>query len=182
MTPESTPSWPAAAKAVVSVWLIYHMAAVVIAAASVPPSSTSIQSAWRLFQPYVQGMNLNHGYHYFAPNPGASSLIAWNLERADGTTAKGRFPATDIQPRLLYHRYFMLAENLGTLPERLRTEMIRSYGRHLCRTHGASEVTLSRIAHLIPSVEYVRGGGGLEAAESYEEEPLETVTCDESSR
>lgn len=169
--------WPKPVQAVVSLWLIWHLAAVVIAAASVPPSSTSVQSAWRLFAPYLQSLNLNHGFHYFAPNPGASSLIAWTAERADGSSDSGRFPDVATQPRLLYHRYFMLSENLGSLPERYRTELIRSYGRHLCRIQAADQVSLSRIVHLIPNVDYVRQGGGLQAAESYAEEPLETVSC-----
>ncbi|MEZ6062590.1 MAG: hypothetical protein R3C19_19785 [Planctomycetaceae bacterium] len=178
MSSDEYPRWSSAAMAVVSVWLIYHISAVVIAAASIPPSSTSVQSTWRFFAPYLQGLNLNHGFHYFAPNPGASSMIAWSAERSDGTTDDGRFPSVDIQPRLLYHRYFMLSENLSSVSEEMRTELIRSYGRCLCRRKSASEVTLSRIVHLIPTVEYVQDGGGLEASESYLEEPLETVTCE----
>src|SRR4051794_18240080 len=51
----------------VNLWLVYHLAAVVIAPWSVPPSSRLVQGAWRSVGPYVQLLYLNHGYHYFAP-------------------------------------------------------------------------------------------------------------------
>jgi hypothetical protein len=54
-----------------------------------------------------------HGYRFFAPNPGASHIVQYELEFADGRKEQGQFP--DLQqhwPRLLYHRHFMLSETI----------------------------------------------------------------------
>src|SRR4051812_23144308 len=67
--------WPArAAFVLLNVWIVYHLAAVVIAPWSVPPSSRLVQNGWRAVGAYVQVLYLNHGYHYFAPEPGNSTL------------------------------------------------------------------------------------------------------------
>ena len=39
---------------VVSLWLVFHVAAIVIAPASVSPSSGLVRSAWALVHPYLQ--------------------------------------------------------------------------------------------------------------------------------
>lgn len=54
--------------------------------------------------PYVDWMYLDHGYFFFAPNPGPSHLVGIR----DRSVV---FPDRKEQwPRLLYHRYFMLSE------------------------------------------------------------------------
>jgi hypothetical protein len=67
--------------------------------------------------PYVDWMYLDHGYFFFAPNPGPSHLVAIQAKqiqpsvprrlRADAWTFPDRMQQW---PRLLYHRYFMLSE------------------------------------------------------------------------
>lgn len=65
-------------------------------------------------RPYVSFMFLDHGYFFFAPNPGPSHLVQYKVEFADGRKPmEGVFPnLQEEQPRLLYHRHFMLAESL----------------------------------------------------------------------
>ena len=71
----------------------------------------------RTLAPYVEWMYLDHGYFFFAPNPGPSHLIAVQ-EKNDEANSPRRlksdarfFPDRKSQwPRLLYHRYFMLSE------------------------------------------------------------------------
>ncbi len=59
---------------------------------------------------------LGHGYRFFAPNPGPSHLVRYEVEFADGRTESHRFPDTQEQwPRLLYHRHFMVAEQVNQL-------------------------------------------------------------------
>lgn len=60
-------------------------------------------------------MFLDHGYFFFAPNPGASHLVHYKVEFADGREPiEGRFPdLKQQQPRLKYHRHFMIAENFN---------------------------------------------------------------------
>ena len=163
----------------VNVWLMYHLAAIVIAPWSVPPTSRLIQNAWRGVGDYVQILFLNHGYHYFAPEPGNSTLVAYVLELPDGRHETGRIPNRTIWPRLLYHRHFMLTEFLASsddFPPAVRTELVRAMARELCREHGARRVTLSKVTHRLPTMEWIRAGGTLD--DNYTEEPLGTFSCD----
>lgn len=83
----------------------------------------------RTLAPYVEWLYLDHGYFFFAPNPGPSHLVAAKLAANSGTstTQTGTAEASENElsigeiaylfpdrtrqwPRLLYHRYFMLSE------------------------------------------------------------------------
>jgi hypothetical protein len=48
--------------------------------------------------------------------------------------------------------------------------------RELCREHHASRVTLSKVTHQLPTMEWIRAGGTLD--DNYTEEPLGTFSCD----
>jgi hypothetical protein len=109
--------------------------------------------AWRSFRPYLQLLYLNHGYKYFAPEPGPSTLLAYTMEFADASSRQETIPNRDIHPRLLYHRHFMLTEFLNFGPD----DWHRSYARHLCRTYGAEKVTLS-LPRIDTSGERLPGG------------------------
>lgn len=163
----------------VSVVLAYHLAAIIIAPAAVSPSSQVVQSTWRYFRPYLQFFYLNHGYHFFAPEPGSSTLVGYTLEFPDGTTQVGRFPHRGIAPRLLYHRHFMLSEFLGFIPDDEEQPWHRSYAHHLCRTYGATKVSLSRINHMLPTPEAIREGRTLDDSEGFTEVPLGSYSCDD---
>ena len=65
----------------VNLWLVFHLTAIVIAPASVSPSSELVDSAWELVGPYLQFLYLNHGHHFFAPEPGESTLLAFVAHR-----------------------------------------------------------------------------------------------------
>lgn len=167
--------------ALVNVWLVYHLAAIVLAPWSVPPASRLVQNAWRTVGAYDQILFLNHGYHYFAPEPGNSTLVAYVLEMPDGSLQTGRIPSPEIHPRLLYHRHFMLTEYLASddLSPSLRSELARAMAWELCREHHARRVTLSRVTHRLPTMEFVRAGGALDDPEGYTEEPLGTFSYDD---
>jgi hypothetical protein len=107
-------------KYVVSLLLLVHLSAVFappfFRATQTPlgarsPVATEMHS---VLEPYINLMFLDHGYAFFAPGPGPSHLIRFRVEYDDGTPAVEQvFP--DLQrhwPRLLYHRHFMLAEQL----------------------------------------------------------------------
>ena len=161
----------------VSIWLVFHLSAIIIAPFSVDPSSDLIQGAWGLFQPYLQLLFLNHGYHFFAPEPTESTLLAFEAERPDGTVVEGRIPNRSIQPRLLYHRHFMLTEHLRDAPEELQKEWVESYAEHLCWKYGAARVKLTGQLHNLPSMEMVRDGVRLDDPESYESELFGVFEC-----
>lgn len=152
--------------------------------------------------PYVEFAYLNHGYFFFAPEPGPSHLLECTLTFADGREARLRFPDRKAQwPRLLYHRHFMLAEFLHQLHvpppptdasidpqlfrdwrrERQRYEMIRdSMIEHLKQRYGAAKVEITRLEHRLPSSEEVLDRGlPLDAPELYvplPDEPVESFS------
>ena len=66
-------------------------------------------------RPYIAMMYLDHGYFFFAPNPGPSFLVKYKVEYSDGRPAvEGVFPnLSEQRPRLLYHRYFMVSTALN---------------------------------------------------------------------
>ncbi len=164
---------------VVNLWLVFHLAAIIIAPASVSPSSSLMNSAWELVHPYLVFLDLNHGHHFFAPEPGESTLLAFEAERADGSVVRGRIPDRRIGPRLLYHRYFMLTEHMNGAPEELQTLWHESYAQHIGHEFGAKQVRLTQLFHLLPTMERVRGGGRLDDPESYEARPLGVFRCDD---
>jgi hypothetical protein len=164
------PAW----KAVISGLVLFHLSAVVIFPmmfASGQASPAVMEALW-LFEPYGRACHLNHGYAFFAPNPGPSHLIEYRVEFDDGREAiEGHLPDLDEHwPRLLYHRHFMLAEHLNAdyvppepppraTPEELegwkrarrRYEThLRSIQRHLLTKYGGNRVLLKRIEHRIP--------------------------------
>jgi hypothetical protein len=162
----------------VNLWLVLHVTAIIVAPAMVGPASDLVHDAWGLFQPYLEALYLDHGYHFFAPEPDESHLLAFEAERPDGTTVRGRIPDRSTRPRLLYHRYFMLTEHMAEVDEESRKLWHESYAQHIGREHGATSVRLIQQTHLLPSRERIRDGGRLTDPESYEDEPLGEFPCD----
>jgi hypothetical protein len=158
-------------------WIVFHVAAIIVAPAAVSPASDLVEAGWGVFQPYLQMLDLNHGYHFFAPEPEDSTLLAFEAERSDGTVVKGRIPNRDIVPRLLYHRHFMLTEQMKDAPAELQQEWVGSYAEHLCRKYGAARVKLTGQIHHLPTMEMVRKGVRLDDPSSYDDEELGVFEC-----
>jgi hypothetical protein len=177
-TPESRTPGLRYLRWAVNAWLVFHLAAIIIAPAAVGPSSDLIQSAWDIFKPYIQTLYLNHGYHFFAPEPEESTLVSYEAERPDGVVIRGRIPDRATAPRLLYHRYFMLTEHMKNASEDVQDLCHRSYAEQIARENGASLVRLTRQTHLLPSMQRIREGGMLSDPESYEDHPLGDFPCD----
>jgi hypothetical protein len=107
-------------------------------------------------QKYLDVLYLNHGYHFFAPEPSAGHLIRYQvLDERGGTVAEGEFPSKkDHWPRLLYHRYFMLADQCEVAApteaeaNQKRDEYLRAYARQILRNYPtAATVNLQRWIH-----------------------------------
>lgn len=163
----------------VNCWLIFHLFAILVCPASVEPSSPLAQSCFTLVAPYLHAIYLDHGFHFFAPDPGPSTLISYTLEFADGTTKSGRMPDRSTFPRLLYHRYFMLTEYLGNGPEESQPFVERALARNLCRDTGAVRVSLTRVVHDLPTQEQMRAGRSLNDPSLFTETALGTYTTEE---
>jgi hypothetical protein len=113
---------PRLARIVISVLLIVHLT-IVVCAPLVMVTPRSSLAAWIVGWGswYLEAGNVSHGYAFFAPEPGPSHVIEYDLLFADGRKEHGKFPDLDKhQPRQRYHRHFMLTEQLSSLAPRGR--------------------------------------------------------------
>ncbi len=172
--------WTARRKRVLSLAIAVHLLAVVAEPFKffTQGASAAAEPVRSLLAPYVEMAYLNHGYFFFAPNPGPSHLMECRLTLADGKRSRLRFPDRDaLWPRLLYHRHFMLSEFLHQLhapplaadvaesdeqlvrdwqANRSRYEAVRdSMTRHLVARYGASTAEIDRVEHRLPDAEEV---------------------------
>jgi hypothetical protein len=169
----------------ISAAVVYHLLAVLIGAwIGSPPTSPFADVVARPFRTYIAAADLNHGYRFFAPNPGPSHLFRYRLTHDDGSTSDGYFPnRSEHWPRLLYHRYFMLSENLNLArpnaprdsgdtsnEQHLRgfRALADSYAAELLRTSGAARVEWEFVRHYQPSPDDVLAGRPLTDGEFYE--------------
>ena len=101
----------------ISVLLIAHLTIVVCAPlVMVTPRSPLALRVVEWARWYLEAGNVSHGYAFFAPEPGPSHVIEYDLLYADGRKEHGKFPDLEKhQPRQRYHRHFMLTEQLSSL-------------------------------------------------------------------
>ena len=173
-----------------------HLAAVVIAPwSSPPPAPLLAERAAQAISPYLAAGFLNHGYRFFAPDPGPSHLVRYELTKRDGSLVEGRIPDPQRHwPRLLYHRHFMITETLYNTLSRVEEapedaqlspqerEMLEGRNRYaremaagvitgiaqqLLRQHDGQEVKLYLQEHAIPYPEDVQNGKPLDAPDLY---------------
>jgi hypothetical protein len=140
---------------VVSLLLLWHVAAVFIAGLSVPGSSRLAGVIGQYYmQWYLDALAMNRGHHFFAPDTPTGSLIQFEVVDAKGSATVGEFPKKkDYWPRLRYHRYLMLADqsNLGIEEERLNnewtTKFLSAYAFQLMRELDGQRVRIRRVVH-----------------------------------
>lgn len=125
-------TWPVAARWLASILLVYHVAAMFVSPWVVPPTSVLAARLQPWFAHYQTLLYLNHGYRFFAPNPGPASVVIYELEFADGSRREALFPDRSAinrdYPRLMYHRWFMLSESLGRfLSDHVTEEEFQQY-------------------------------------------------------
>ena len=167
-----------AVRAIVSVLVMLHVAAVFLGPFATPPQTSELAMRWgRTWQPYLDFLSLSNGYRFFAPEPGPSHLVRYELTMDDGSRREGVFPDRMVhKPRLLYHRYFMLSEFLNTLGApglRDRGEAYaKSYAEHLASEYHAKTVKLFLRRHYVPRMNEVQQGMRLTNKALYEEHPL----------
>lgn len=159
----------------VSALLLYHLCGLMVTPATIEPSPQFFRDIYPAFGPYLQFLNMNQGSHFFAPEPGASTLIGYVVETNGGGQITGRLPHRGIWPRLLYHRHFMLTESLAQADDadpRIGQLLTRALARELMREHGGRSVMLTRLTHFLAGMEDVRAGKPLDSAEFFEEAPI----------
>ena len=109
--------WSPWIRAIVSLLLLFHLAAVIIAPLSMMmPTANLVEPVRRKFQPYHQLTYLGHGYQFFAPDPGPSHFVQYTGTDGQGKQVSGHFPDREVHwPRLHYHRWFMYSERIFEL-------------------------------------------------------------------
>jgi hypothetical protein len=178
----------------ISAVVLFDLIAVVVAPAALLFPSETAMVARRLISPYIDATYLDHGYQFFAPEPGPSHLVRYRLAMPNGDLRRGEFPDLKTQwPRQFYHRHFMLSEKLTSLfppplpprpPEVPLAEyrqaqaeyaqgmdafrqFAKSYAQQLMRAAGAKRVHLELVEHAIAPAEEVAKGRRLDDPESY---------------
>ena len=140
--------------------------------ASLPPPESEVWQQplvprnlrW-FFHHYLNLMYLNHGYEFFAPDPGGSNLVRYTIRDSGGQeVTQGQFPDLKEQwPRLLYHRHLMLAAQTG----QMGPESGRHYAQHLLAVNGGQTIRLELLIHALLSPQQVEGGTPLDAPQTY---------------
>lgn len=116
------------------------------------------------FHHYLNLLYLNHGYEFFAPDPAGTHVIDYQVTKADGGVAKGRFPSLDEQwPRLFYHRHMMLAEQT----ELMGPQSGQHYADHLATVYGGPSQMQWKV-HLLLPPHRVAEGTPLDAPSTYQ--------------
>lgn len=157
-----------------NVWLCVHLVGIFVTPATVGPSSRTARAVWQYVGPYLQVIYLNHGFHYFSPEPGGSNLLEYTLTFPGGREVTEIVPNRDIAPRLLYHRHFMLTEVLGNSDEAMQQKLAHTYARHLARKYGAESARLTLVRHELTRMPRIRAGGQLTDEDLYTRQDLGT--------
>lgn len=199
--------WSGGLRGWVSALVALHITALFVGPwASPPPSSFLAQQCEIIYEPYLRATFLkDHGYRFFAPNPGPSHLVRYELlDDAGKKVGEGRFPDLEVHwPRLLYHRHFMISESMNNVinlppegppstapPEvragyqnalRLRDAYLESIGSYLAESHQAAQVKLFLVEHGIPHPLDVAGGMPLSDPSLYTERELGVYIRDDAS-
>ena len=150
-----------------NLWLAVHVYCVASAPLTMEPHSDTLSAIAEPAQPYNQALFLNHGYHYFAPDVGSSTIIEYRIPRPEDVDITGRFPHPGIGPRLLYHRYFMLADNFRAFPEEFQADIMSAYARHFAEQHDSEVIQLKITEHAPAAAARIVAGGTLSDADSF---------------
>jgi hypothetical protein len=175
--------WRTWTKVILSLLIVFHVVAIFCAPASVDPASRLTRHVWTFCSSYLRATNLNHGYHFFAPEPGSSTTLEYIGLDQEGNRSFGRIPdKSTMQPRLLYHRHFMLTEFLGSIPSEsgeTRQAVLQAYAQQLLKQNGFSSVELKLVRHRPSSRQEILLESDLSAPETFTYEPLGTFKWSE---
>lgn len=178
-------TWSRWVRVLVSLLIAWHLLAVFLGPFSIPPTSESIFNLAQspLLSWYIRPLYLHHGYHFFAPDPGASSLVRYRVTGKDGKEITGQLPDLERQrPRLRYHRYLMLAEQaklaIGNEPIEQRVQaMLRVYAQQLLREYDGTEARVEYVIHDMLSPGEVRDGMKLDDPRTFRVVEVVTQTA-----
>ena len=162
-----------------SLLIVWHFTGVFLAALSIPTSSELVMDIAQKppMQWYLDALYMNQGHSFFAPDVGPGHLIRYQLfDQSGRAVEQGEYPSRkEHWPRLLYHRYFMLADQSEVPSDDKQTrdlwqrKYLEAYGRHLLSVNeNAQSVRLQRYAHWPLPRRFALQGKKLTDPEGYE--------------
>lgn len=166
-------SWSRPARWLASLAIAGYLAAVIVPPLAGPPPASELAARLRQpLRPLIGALHLDHGYRFFAPDPGPGHEIRWTVTLADGSTQSGKIPDRERDwPRLLYHRRFMVAEKIAAqvptseaprdVRDRAKPEwlpLVKGVAGNLLRATGGDRVRLEMVEHYLPTPEEVVAG------------------------
>lgn len=113
-----------------SLFLVWHTLALVIGPA---PGSSLMGHIYPAFVPWLNSLNLNNQWGFFAPDPHAGSLPRYIVESADGGEQVVRLSETLQRSDAGFLRYSSLYLSLA----RQREPYLQAAAQYLCRQHRA---------------------------------------------
>ncbi|WP_422927582.1 hypothetical protein [Singulisphaera sp. PoT] len=162
---ENGAGWPPWAKALVSLALIFHIAAILAGALAASPSSELERSFAGLFATYHQVIDQGYSYRYYSPEPGPTAIAIAKIKFADGRPEQTvRLPERGVWPKIRYQRQLALANHLAedfrmaqAAGQGNMSNWAHSYARHLAKEYkGSTEISLFLQSHLIPNIDHIR--------------------------
>lgn len=166
--PAPPPGWPAWARRLATVGLLFHAAAILAGAWAAPPASELEQAVADNFAWYHGLVHQGISYRYYSPEPPPTPVVTATLAFRDGRPEQVvRLPDRATRPRLRYQRELALANALVQDAEDAehnspdhdpaRSRWAQAFAAHLGRTHpGCATVTLRHQLHLVPPLDRVR--------------------------
>jgi hypothetical protein len=167
------PAWSRPARWLASLLIAGYLAAVIVPPLAGPPPASELAGRLRQpLRPLIGALYLDHGYRFFAPDPGPGHEIRWTVTMPDGSTQSGKIPDRETDwPRLLYHRRFMVAEKIAAqvptveAPAEIRARakpewlpLVKGVAGNLLRQTGGTRVRLEMVEHYLPGPEEVVTG------------------------
>jgi hypothetical protein len=146
---------------------VWHVTAVFFAALSVPGPTSDLVLNIAQEPPmrwYLDTLYLNQGHSFFAPEVGPGHVIQYEcFDRNGQPLDRGELPSRkEHWPRLLYHRYFMLADQSDgwgddkAARDRLQRMYLDAYARHLLTLNeNVHAVRVRRFAHWPLPIDYL---------------------------
>ncbi len=136
----------------VSMALLLHVGVLFLYPLANSRTSTSVKAIAQspYLRWYADPLYLNQGYGFFAPDPGPGMLVEYEVFDDSGEIiTEGTFPdAERLWPRLRYHRYKMLADQLQHPDGEPRmTYVLERFARHLVRQHEGQRASIRSISH-----------------------------------
>lgn len=165
----------------VNIWLVFHLLGVFLPAFSIPPSPEIVRDLYWSLRFYPQAIYMDHGYHFFGPDPGDSTLLRFVARKGDGSVVRGTIPNRNIIPRLRYHRHFMLTEAIPRVADfnaELGALQAKAYAEQILNATQAESVRLYRVTHRMTRVDRFLAGGRLDDPETFLDESIGAFAID----